>query len=796
MEGRKKARLTFALLIDWVMGWEDTIYYQNKILSGVESFARENDINLLCFVCGRLDPYLEWERKRNILMYLIDKKYIDGLIILAASIGLDPENSTTMEILKRCKGIPVVTLNKKLMDFPCVSVDNVIGMRQIMDHMIEEHQCREIAFIKGPESNVEARARFEAYVEALKKHNIPYNSDLVYNNQSNFDFSAGVDAMKLFLDEKKVRFDAIVAANDNMAVGALTELYTRTGKVPENLPVTGFDDSELGKSYSLTTVRQPFYEMSKAVAGVLLKLIQGHEVDSNLVIPTEMVVRSSCGCILKSILDASMVRYDLSKRNSKEIFQDHREQLLCELSKLNQCVDPHDSRELFNHERKLMDALDEVVDSGDQKKFFAVLNNLLFWMITRKIDLFILQEVLSLLRKNTLSCLCDLKAIADTEAMFHAARIQIVEVIQSAGVSHKIIAYFQAEGVGILGEELVSNLDFMSQMDILARELPHYGIKGCYVSLYEDPLKPMEYSRLVLGFNANKRIMIDSDGIRYRSQDLLPENAMKELEETRYSAIVQALYQGDDQLGFAVFDYGSEIGKSFETIRYRLSFALKGTLLIDKITKQAQDLERQVAERTKELSDTNQKLEDEIHFRKDVEIQLKKALEELEVYNRQLHYQSYMDELTGLYNRRGFMSLGLQHYQYAVSANKGFWVIFGDLDGLKQINDLYGHKEGDYAIKKAGEILKSSFRNLDIVARLGGDEFTVIVVDSAFQDEKALLNRIRGCFEEYNGRAHKPYQLSMSIGAYYFKPETAVTFEELLNRADSELYKQKHRSRK
>jgi len=226
-----------------------------------------------------------------------------------------------------------------------------------------------------------------------------------------------------------------------------------------------------------------------------------------------------------------------------------------------------------------------------------------------------------------------------------------------------------------------------------------------------------------------------------------------------------------------------------------LSVALNAALLIEKISNQAHNLERQVVERTKDLSVINDKLHLEINEKRRVEDQLKKAMESLESYNRELHNRSLRDELTGLYNRRGFMTLGLQQFEYSKLNKRRFIILYADMDGLKIINDKYGHNEGDFAIMKTAEILNRSFRSMDIVARLAGDEFTVLVVDAGEDYAGVVSDRLEKLFKEHNEAAGKPYRLSVSIGILCFNPSMRTTFEELLSKADQLLYEQKQRKR-
>jgi diguanylate cyclase (GGDEF)-like protein/PAS domain S-box-containing protein len=152
---------------------------------------------------------------------------------------------------------------------------------------------------------------------------------------------------------------------------------------------------------------------------------------------------------------------------------------------------------------------------------------------------------------------------------------------------------------------------------------------------------------------------------------------------------------------------------------------------------------------------------------------------------------SLIDDLTGLYNRRGFLALAEQQMKFAQRTGHGFTLVFADLDGLKKINDTYGHKEGDRALRRVAEVLKKSFRESDIIARLAGDEFTILALDDYDAKARAAALRLEERLKESNESEDAGYTLSLSFGEVHFDPESTATLEELLARADEVMYEQK-----
>lgn len=156
-----------------------------------------------------------------------------------------------------------------------------------------------------------------------------------------------------------------------------------------------------------------------------------------------------------------------------------------------------------------------------------------------------------------------------------------------------------------------------------------------------------------------------------------------------------------------------------------------------------------------------------------------------------------IDELTGLYNRRGFMSLAKQLLKLAQRTEKGAFLLFADLDGMKQINDSFGHQEGDRALIKTAEILRGTFRSADVMARLGGDEFAVLAIAHSDETPKIMTARLQQRLRDYNGaKEDRGYTLSLSVGVTHFNGRAGLSLEEMMAQADEALYEHKRSRRK
>jgi len=151
------------------------------------------------------------------------------------------------------------------------------------------------------------------------------------------------------------------------------------------------------------------------------------------------------------------------------------------------------------------------------------------------------------------------------------------------------------------------------------------------------------------------------------------------------------------------------------------------------------------------------------------------------------------DELTGLYNRRGFLTLAEQYLKIANRMKNTISILYADIDNMKSINDTFGHQEGDRALIETAGVLKETFRESDVVARIGGDEFVVMPAVMNAMSHDAVMGRLHGSIERLNALQGRKYRLSVSAGIAFYDPENPCSIEELLSRGDRIMYENKRR---
>lgn len=202
-------------------------------------------------------------------------------------------------------------------------------------------------------------------------------------------------------------------------------------------------------------------------------------------------------------------------------------------------------------------------------------------------------------------------------------------------------------------------------------------------------------------------------------------------------------------------------------------------------------LEDLVGVRTAELQRANELLEQDIAARKVTEHELALKAQELAASYEFLQNLSQIDDLTGLYNRKGFLALADHRRKLALRSREAFSVAFVDLDGLKTINDTLGHDTGDRALIELASVLKESFRQSDILGRLGGDEFAVFIGETDESETESIRSRVQHHLDTYNARPSRSYRLSFSIGITSSSPAEGTDIEALLRRADALMYQHK-----
>ncbi len=294
-----KKNMKFGIFIDWVYS-----EYHQKILTGIMDYIKGLPIDLVCYPTGRLDPSDRWERKKNILFDFVDKNNTDGLIVLSDPLQCSVGKNKFSRFLKRYKDFPIVSISEKFDEHYSIVIDNAKGIVELLDHLVIKHHYEKIAFITGPEGSKESNERLQAFLGYFMTYGLHADENLIV--EGDFTGVSGRLAVKTLIDTRKVPFDCIVAANDEMAIGAIEELASRGIHVPGDAYVTGYDDIDLSGQAALTTVRQPIYELGRKSAEILYRVLTKKDTPGLISMPTSLVVRRSCGCQLQRLMNVAL----------------------------------------------------------------------------------------------------------------------------------------------------------------------------------------------------------------------------------------------------------------------------------------------------------------------------------------------------------------------------------------------------------------------------------------------------------------------------------------------------------
>ncbi|GEM_PF-951296 len=287
---------TIAFLLD--MLYED---YAIEAWKGAIEAGRRFGTRILAFTGGNLKREDSENRLRNAIYGFVGPSCADAVVSLSASLANTVGTEAVLEFCRRFDPLPVVHVGIEAKARRWFRVDGYSSSRKAVEHLIDVHGRRKIAYIRGPADVKDADDRYQGYLDALAGRGAEADPELVY--VGDFYREAGERAVLAIMDERKKSFDALVSANDYMAVYAIRALRNRGIRVPEDVAVFGFDDIDVSRDCfpPLSTIRQPIREILKiAVEAAARAAENGERGDGRNpvtgIVPAELVLRRSCGC--------------------------------------------------------------------------------------------------------------------------------------------------------------------------------------------------------------------------------------------------------------------------------------------------------------------------------------------------------------------------------------------------------------------------------------------------------------------------------------------------------------------
>ena len=259
-------------------------YYAQRVESIIEICNKNGYSVMMGSGIGKYSGEVE-------MLKMLFEKQVEGIIYFAAK--FTPEKIE--ELNKINKKIPIVLVDQKndILNFPYVIPDNYSGAKQAMQHLIDNGH-KNIAFIDSPNYDLEAKKRYQAYVDSLKENNLKLKNE--YFSSGFYSINSGYSAMENILNNSKDIPTAVFSANDYMAIGAINKINEIGLNVPDDISVVGYDDIEISKYFipALTTIKEDQVLIGKTSAKLLIDLIkQNHNIKKEITIKQELVIRDS-----------------------------------------------------------------------------------------------------------------------------------------------------------------------------------------------------------------------------------------------------------------------------------------------------------------------------------------------------------------------------------------------------------------------------------------------------------------------------------------------------------------------
>lgn len=739
--------------------------YSRALVSGASEAAKDLDVNIV-FIPGRSlggDYYdrkhTVYEYQNNVLYNYVSSEVMDGIIVSAGTIGQFVSREEFKSFIDKYEGMPVLTLENEVRGYPCLRFGSD-GIKLIIDHLVNEHGCRNIAFVSGPKNNKDAESRLEKYRESMTEHDLDCDDSLVaYGNFSEYS----EEAVNHLIDTCGRKLDAICFANDQMCIGGYKAVRAR-GLVPgKDIFITGYDDSEVAKSLSpmLTTVRADASVLGYLAVQKAVNWIKTGIAPENEEISSGLVIRNSCGC--------ESISGDGSRLNNiiKEMTPEEAARTIVsiiagtDISKNGSLM----REKLSDFAAGLMTA---AAGGGDipAPKFINEFGALLNEGISGYIGFDLLASVLDTVQRSCISL------SGDVHMGLHVRQLKISDLFKKLDrmITDFIIGQFYRDQTdSATCSFLISNIAkdmimFMTDEEqcfySIINNMSRIHIRSSFIYTYEKVIMNSPGAQWVnpknlylKAYHTGEKLVTPKGDDQIIPTNEYINNVYSEVSKRR-TLVLYPLYSNEEQYGLLLCDVEPKYFPYIYSTAPQICTAIMLTGLVKR---------------------------------------LEGSLVAVQNTNTMLNKISMYDELTEVYNRRGFYNFANELIRKDKSNGMIGVLLFGDLDNLKKINDTFGHDDGDYAIKTAAGYLKKGLRDSDIVARIGGDEFSALAVVDP--ENKCLIEkipmRIKEIAEKHNQTSDKPYNVCMSLGVYTFKCSKDVDIRDYMDKADSALYQDK-----
>ena len=571
----------------------------SEFIKGISDAAEANNVNVVHFIGGTLRPSISPNNKVSFGLYDLAKPdQFDGLI-LASDVGYGSNVSDFNQLREVYGSLPIITQSVEVPGASMFIPDNAAGMRAVVRHLIEEHGYKRIAFIRGIRGQLDAEQRYQAYQDELQAHDLRFDERLVVDGD--YTPESGRLAVQTLLDERSLRFQALVAANDRMAFGALEVLQQRGIRVPEDVAVTGFDDLRESQATGvpLTTVRQSFYNTGKQAFETLLKCLDGGTVPTATVMPTQLLIRWSCGCMPENVRQAAVAPRDVAKTGK---LQNKREAALQAL--LNSANISDQDPAYPAHKDAFGRAWDGFLLALDEKttsdEFLKTINAMIELMQKNDLATTVWHNVISMMRRYALGGITNPTLMLKAENLFQQARLLAGELSQRSQAYRRLVLEQQESVLQGFSFSMAPAMSLAEIGDAISEHFPDMGIHRWYVMYYSDVKSPQSISAPP---PENYNLLFQYEGTQFEiptkrtsigTGQLIPRG--KTPQDYRYTAVVMPLSLARNRFGFMWVEMGPKDWEIYVRIRNLVSSALLRTMLVQQKEQAQREVERLLAE--------------------------------------------------------------------------------------------------------------------------------------------------------------------------------------------------------
>jgi sigma-B regulation protein RsbU (phosphoserine phosphatase) len=545
-------RPTIALLMDHFLG-----DYQTVLRDAVEMTAKEQGVDFLCVIGRAIDSPHAYERVQNDIFQSITARSVDGVIIISSSLSLYTGKDALSEFCRGYDPLPVCSIGLRIPGVPSVIVDNT-RISQTILHLAQDHGCRKFAFIGGPAANEEAVIRRNAVVNKLNELGFPLAPGM--EDSGKFTLQSGCEATVRILAQN-TPFDALVVANDTMALGALSVLKKNGIDVPGDVKVTGFDDTPAGRFYSprLSTMRQRLEEIGRHAVELVLKQRRGETPPIVLEVAPRLVRRQSCGCTRRFSSVETLI--SLTGESLTDFLDTKRQALTALLVGNVQIPELSFSR----WASRLVDALIGEV-GGRKGQFIIFLREFLAAADYRQWVIDELQNAISVLREQFVSFERD--EALDLGSLWYEAQLLLMDASAQGHMKSQMAGDLaSALFLRPTAADLPALLTDEALVQAISDELGTIGIENGLVSAFSkrDP------DRLECIAAVRDGVPVSFERAPYDTQIIVPPFLEQ---DRRMSYVAIPLSSGTERLGIMVLELGAA-DLYYEILREHMSAYLK-----------------------------------------------------------------------------------------------------------------------------------------------------------------------------------------------------------------------------